>query len=54
MGTVCGLLFLVVVDQFNVKGVRSFKTENDAPVGRVEAIAGNVQSLRIPLRSPRS
>ena len=27
------LLFLVVVDQLNVEGVRSIKTKNDAPVG---------------------
>jgi hypothetical protein len=27
------LLFLVVVGQFNVKGVRSFKTKNNASVG---------------------
>jgi hypothetical protein len=26
-------LFLVVVDQFHVKSIRSVKTENDAPVG---------------------
>jgi hypothetical protein len=52
-------MFLVVVNQFNVKGVSSFKTENDAPVGsdghgpqslqisfeRVQAIARNIQSL---------
>ena len=50
----------MVVDQFNVKGIRSFKTENYAPVGPhgyrsqplqvafewVQAIAGNIQSLR--------
>src|SRR5208283_1494750 len=53
-------LLLVVVDQFNVKGVSSFKTENNAPVGayrhrpqpfqiafeRVKAIPWNIQSLR--------
>ena len=53
------LLPLVVVDQFNVKGVGSFKAENDAPVGpygygpqpfqiafeRVKAIAG--EDLRV-------
>src|ERR1035437_6538364 len=50
---------LVVVDQFNVKGVGSFKTKHDAPVGayrhrpqtfqiafeRVKAIPWNIQSL---------
>jgi len=49
----------VVVDQFNIKGVCSFKTENDAPVGpyrdrpqplhvtfeRMQPITGNIQSL---------
>jgi hypothetical protein len=52
--------FLVVVDQLNVKSVLAFKAEDDAPVGpdcrrpqpfhvafkRMQAIAGNVQSLR--------
>jgi len=56
-----GMLFfpLVVIDQFNVKGVISFKTEDNAPVGayrhrpqpfqiafeRVKAIPWNVESL---------
>ena len=51
---------LVVIDKFNVKGVGSFKTEDNAPVGayrhrpqpfqiafeRVKAIPWNIQSLR--------
>src|SRR5438309_12003645 len=55
-----GFSSLVIVDQFNVQGVRSFKTENDAPVGPhrygsqplqvafewMQAIAGNFQSSR--------
>src|ERR1035441_4850798 len=50
----------VVIDQFNVESVRSFKTENNAPIGAyrhrpqpfqlafelVKAIPGNIQSLR--------
>jgi hypothetical protein len=50
----------VIVDQFNVKGVVSFKAENDAPIGpdcdspqslqvafkRVQPITGKVHSLR--------
>jgi hypothetical protein len=51
---------LVVVDQFNVKGVVPFKAEDDSPVGphrhgpkplhvaleRVQAIPGDIESLR--------
>jgi hypothetical protein len=50
----------MVVDQFNVKGIRSLKTKNDAPVGphghgpkpfqvtfeRVQTISGQVYFLR--------
>jgi hypothetical protein len=50
----------MVVDQFNIKGIIHFKTENDAPIGphrhgpqalqiafeRMQAIAGEIQSLR--------
>jgi len=33
MGIALSPFFLVVVDEFNIKGVRSFKAKNDAPVG---------------------
>jgi len=54
------LLFLVVVDQFNVECVGSFKTKHDTPVGphgygpkplqiafqRVQTITGKIKRLR--------
>src|SRR5579863_2630884 len=60
MGMAFSPFFLVAVDQFNVKSVRSFKTKNDAPVGshghgpepfqvafeRVQTITGKVEFLR--------
>src|ERR1700722_66731 len=60
MGIGLSSFWSVIVNQFNVKGIFPFKTENDAPVGphrhgpeapqiafeRVQSVAGEVKRLR--------